>query len=114
MNHLRLLSLAALIPAAYAQTGANRNPFPQSIAATEGVIAVSFTEFASIPDSPGGTQFARPMLLVDEPGSRRLFVNDMAGPLYSVSYDGKSVSLYVNLNDPKWSVPVQSQGAERG
>ena len=30
------------------------------------------------------------MLLVDEPGTRRLFVNDMRGPLYSVSYDGKT------------------------
>ena len=30
------------------------------------------------------------MKLVDEPGTRRLFVNDMRGPLYSVSYDGKA------------------------
>ena len=33
------------------------------------------------------------MLLVDEPGTRRMFVNDMRGPLYSVSYDGKTVAV---------------------
>ena len=41
------------------------------------------------------------MLLVDEPGTRRLFVNDMRGPLYTVSYDGKAVALYVDINAPE-------------
>ena len=41
------------------------------------------------------------MLLVDEPGTRRLFVNDMRGPLYSVSYDGKTVALYLDINAPE-------------
>jgi hypothetical protein len=54
------------------------------------------------------------MLLVNEPGTRRLFVNDMRGPLYSVSYDGKTVTPYLNTNDPKWGVSVQSMGRERG
>ena len=54
------------------------------------------------------------MLLVDEPGTRRLFVNDMRGPLYSVSYDGKTVTLYLDINAPDWGVSVQSQGNERG
>ena len=54
------------------------------------------------------------MLLVDEPGTRRLFVNDMRGPLYSVSYDGKTVTPYLDINAPKWGVGVQSQGRERG
>jgi hypothetical protein len=54
------------------------------------------------------------MLLVNEPGTRRLFVNDMRGPLYSVSYDGKTVSRYVDINAPNWGVNVQSQGRERG
>ena len=54
------------------------------------------------------------MLLVDEPGTRRMFVNDMRGPLYSVSYDGKSVGLYLDINAPAWGVSVQSQGNERG
>ncbi|MGE4056390.1 MAG: sorbosone dehydrogenase family protein, partial [Vicinamibacterales bacterium] len=42
------------------------------------------------------------------------FVNDMRGPLYSVSYDGKSVQTYVDVNAPAWGVNVQSQGRERG
>ena len=54
------------------------------------------------------------MLLVDEPGTRRLFVNDMRGPLYTFSSDGKTVTLYLDINDPKWGVNVQSQGNERG
>jgi hypothetical protein len=54
------------------------------------------------------------MHAVNEPGSRRLFVNDMRGPLYSVSYDGKTVAQYVNINAPNWGVSVQSMGRERG
>lgn len=54
------------------------------------------------------------MLLVDEPGSKRMFVNDMNGPLYSVSYDGKTVTPYVDVNDPAWGVGVQFNGSERG
>jgi glucose/arabinose dehydrogenase len=54
------------------------------------------------------------MLLVDEPGTRRLYVNDMRGPLYTVTRDGKTVSLYLDINDPKWSVNVNSSGNERG
>jgi hypothetical protein len=42
------------------------DPFPQPIAATEGIIGVKFVEFATIPDSGG--QAPRPMLLDDEPG----------------------------------------------
>ena len=58
---------------AFAQT--TNDPFPTPIAAVEGVINVDFVEFASIPDMDG--QAARVMLLVDEPGTRRMFVNDM-------------------------------------
>jgi hypothetical protein len=66
-------------------------------------------EFASISDIDGVA--ARMMNLVDEPATRRLFVNDMRGPLYSVSYDGKSVALYLDVNAPAWGTPVQSQGS---
>lgn len=116
MQIARLLPLAALLVSAlHAQTsGATRNPFPETIPATDGVIAVKFTEFASVPDSPGGKLPARMMLLTDEPGTRRLFVNDMRGPLYSVSYDGKSVKLYLDLNAEQWGVKVQSNNFERG
>jgi hypothetical protein len=92
--------------------GQSNDPFPSPIAATEGVIRVNVREFASLPDIAGVA--ARMMNLVDEPATRRLFVNDMRGPLYSVSYDGKSVQLYLDINDPSWGVAVQSDGRERG
>jgi hypothetical protein len=76
------------------------------------VITVGVREFASLPDVDGVA--ARMMNLVNEAGTRRLFVNDMRGPLYSVSYDGKAVALYLNINDPMWGVSVQSMGRERG
>jgi hypothetical protein len=92
--------------------GQTDDPFPMPIAATEGVIRVGVAEFASIPDIDGVA--ARMMNLVDEPATQRLFVNDMRGPLYSVSYDGKAVALYLDVNAPAWGNPVQSQGRERG
>ena len=94
----------------FAQTPAD--PFPKPIPATEGVIRVNFVEFASLPDVDG--EAARMMLLVNEPGTRRLFVNDMRGPLYSVSYDGKTVDAVLDINAPNWGVRVQSMGSERG
>ena len=92
--------------------GESLDPFSAPIPATEGVITVNYREFATLPDIDGVA--ARMMLLLNEPGTRRLFVNDMRGPLYSVSYDGKTVTQYVNINDPQWGVSVQSQGRERG
>ncbi|MEZ5285169.1 MAG: hypothetical protein R2712_10245 [Vicinamibacterales bacterium] len=70
------------------------------------------SEFARLPDIDGVA--ARMMNLVDETTTRRLFVNDMRGPLYSVSYDGASVALYVDTNASAWGHPVQSSGRERG
>ena len=88
------------------------DPFPQPIPAEEGAIRVNLIEFATLPDVGG--EAARMMLLVDEPGTRRLFVNDMRGPLYTVSYDGKTVTPYLDVNAAMWGVPVQSMGRERG
>ena len=88
------------------------DPFPKPIPATEGAIKVSFTEFASLPDIDG--EAARMMLLIDEPGTRRLFVNDMRGILYSVSYDGKRVAPYLDLRIPRWSVNILSVNFEQG
>jgi hypothetical protein len=101
-------------PAAVAIPGqpSAADPFPDAIPANEGVIRVNVAEFAAVPDIDGVA--ARMMQLVDEPGTRRLFVNDMRGPLYTVSYDGRSVQLYVDINDPKWNVQVNSMGRERG
>jgi len=92
--------------------GRSNNPFQTPIVATEGVIAVKFSEFASVPDA--GTDVPRVNLLVDEPGTKRMFVNTMQGMLYTVTYDGKQVAPYIDLNDPKWGNPVQAGGSERG
>ena len=92
--------------------GHTNDPFPMPIAATQDVIRVGVAEFASVPDIDGVA--ARTMNLVNEPATRRLFVNDMRGPLYSVSYDGKSVRLYLDVNAAAWGHPVQAQGRERG
>jgi hypothetical protein len=54
------------------------------------------------------------MLLIDEPGTRRLFVNDMRGPLYSVSYNGVTVTQYLDLNEHNWGIPVISSWSEQG
>jgi hypothetical protein len=120
---LRLLLLAVLLtswpalaqPARQAPTpppGTTADPFPTPIPATDGVIKVKFAEFASIPDV--GPEAARMMHLIDETGTRRLFVSDMRGILYAVSYDGKSVRTYLDLRDQQWAVSPQSQGSERG
>jgi glucose/arabinose dehydrogenase len=101
----------AAAPAAL-PAGQSNNPFPQPIVADRDVIAVKLTEFAVLPDLNGVP--ARMMTLVGEPVSRRLFVSDMAGVLYTVSSDGKAVTPYLDLRDPKWGVSVQAQGRERG
>jgi len=97
-------------PAAFAQ--GNTDPYPTPIRAAEGVIRVDYREFATLPDIDGVA--ARMMLLVHEPGARSLFVSDMRGPLYRISADGRTVTQYVNVDDPQWSSDVQSQGRERG
>ena len=76
--------------------GRSNNPFPAPIPATEGLITVNFVEFASLPDA--GPNAGRMDLLLDEPGTHRIFVNTMQGLLYSVSYDGKTVKPYLDLN----------------
>jgi hypothetical protein len=106
-------SLAALVMTASSLNAQNltTRPVPH-IDGTKGVVTVNVAEFASVPDIAGVA--ARMMLMRDEPGTRRLFVNDMRGPLYTVSYDGKGVAMYVDINDSTWGVHVQSQGRERG
>jgi hypothetical protein len=77
-----------------------RDPFPNPIPAEEGAIKVDFVEFAVLPDVEGNA--ARPMLMSYEPGTRRLFVNDMHGALYAASTDGKTVTSYLDHRDPRW------------
>lgn len=100
--------LLAFIPAG--QTA--EDPFPEPIPTADGVIGVRFAEFASLPDIDGAA--ARMMLLVDEPGTGRLFVNDMRGSIYAVSYDGRTVAEYLDISAEQWGVNVMSRGRERG
>ena len=104
--------LSALLTASPVFAQLTQDPFPQPLNTTDGIIKVNYAEFASLPGVDG--QAARMMMLVDEPGTHRLFVNDMFGILYTVSYDGKTVAPYLDLRDPKWAVTVQSGGSERG
>ena len=105
-----LLSVVLLGPvAAGAQT--TNDPFPEPIEATEDVIVVGLEEFATLPNRGDAT--ARPMLMVHEPGTDRYFVNDMWGPIYTVSGTG-SVFLYLDIADPRWGVDVNASGRERG
>ena len=92
--------------------GQTNDPFPQRIVSTDGVIVVTLREFASIPNIDSVP--ARLMTLVEEPSTRRLFVSDMHGLLYAVTPDGRTVTPYLDLRDPKWGVGVQSRGRERG
>src|SRR5262245_3500702 len=88
MNPMRVLALTLVMACcALAQT---IDPFPKPIADNGEPLRVNLAEFATVPDV--GSEAARMMLLVNEPGTRRLFVNDMRGPLYTVSYDGKTVT----------------------
>jgi hypothetical protein len=90
----------------------SRDPFPNPIPADRDVIKVNFVEFAALPDIEGRT--ARPMLMSYEPGTRRLFVNDMHGALYAISLDGKSVTPYLDHRAAQWGLPVQFEFFERG
>jgi len=93
--------------------GRSNNPFPEPLSATEGVMKVNFVEFAKIPDAADG-QAARVNLLVDQPDTRRMFVNTMLGMIYAVSYDGKTATPYLDINDAKWGNPVVPRGTEPG
>ena len=109
MNRVLLVTLLSASSALAQETN---DPFPEPISATDGVIQVNFTEFASVPDIDGDP--ARMMLLSDEPGTDRLFVNDMRGPLYSIDYDGQRVTQYLDIDDADWGVSVQSSRNELG
>lgn len=118
---IRSLLLAAAVAAPlFAQGRGAPPPLPPGFTArpladidtTANVAVVNVAEFATIPDVAGLAP--RLMSFQDEPGTRRLFVNEMRGALFSVSYDGKTVTQYLNADDSTWGYPVQSQGRERG
>src|SRR5215510_12122128 len=104
--------LATLLTTSAAVAQVTNDPFPQPIATTEGVITIRFAEFTTIPDFGGAAP--RLMTMLNEPGTRRIFVSDMKGKLYSVSYDGKTVTQYLDLTAGDWKVGVQAMGNERG
>ena len=92
--------------------GQTSDPFGRPIVADRDIITVTLREFAVLPDIAGVP--ARLMTLVDEPRSRRLFVSDMRGLIYTVPSNGGAPTLYIDVRDPKWAFPVQSEGRERG
>lgn len=100
--------LSAACPVVLAQ----QNPLPAPIEASEGLIVMDVASFATLPDSDG--EAARMMNLVDEPVSQRLFVNDMRGPVYTLSYDGRTLTPYIDINDEQWGVGVEYGSRERG
>jgi len=104
------LIAAGVSHAAVAQT--SNDPFPP-IEATQGALTVTAVEFAKIPDADGG-EAPRLMHMVDEAGTKRLFVSTMRGALFAVSYDGKTVTPYLDINAANWSFPVQTNFSERG
>ena len=104
--------MASLLVTSSALAQESNDPFSAPIPAAEGVITATVVEFASLPDVDG--QPARMMLLVDEPGTGRLFVNDMRGLLYTVSHDGRAVTRYLDLTASTWGLSIQARGNERG
>jgi glucose/arabinose dehydrogenase len=106
-----LLVVAAIVVAFVAARQLTVDPFSTPIDTTN-VIGVNVVEFATIPDVGG--EAPRMMHFVNEPGTKRVFVSLMTGGLYSISYDGKTVTPYLDINAPTWSVSVQSNGSERG
>jgi len=105
--------LAAATLTAFAAGGqSTTDPFPAPIHAAEDVILVKSVEFAELPFT--GAEAPRMMLLINEPATKRLFVHTMQGQIYSVSYDGKTVVPYLNINAPTWGVNVQFSSHDRG
>lgn len=107
---LFLLSLCLSLLTLPACGQATGDPLPP-IDSSEPVV-VDVAEFVTLPPVEGNPP--RMMRLVNEPGTGRLFVNGMRGPIWSVSRDGREVRMYVNIDDAEWGVEVESRGSERG
>ncbi|HUP51032.1 MAG TPA: hypothetical protein VM198_01050, partial [Longimicrobiales bacterium] len=107
-----LAAVAALALATPLAAQVTNDPFPEPIGDGWAPLVVGYIEFARVPGVGGGP----PLMtnIVDEPGTQRMFVNDMNGPISSASYDGRRVTRYVDTNDPRWGYPIQTQGSERG
>lgn len=113
MFRLLLSSIVALSATSALAQQLSNDPFPTPIETTQDVISANFVEFAHIPHDADG--FApRIMHMVTEPGTDRRFASVMTGPIYAMNADGSNVTLYVDINDEQWGVPVMSAGNERG
>ena len=86
--------------------------FPGSIQSERGAITVGLVEFASLPEVDG--QPAQMMAMLHEEDTDRFFVADQHGPIYAVSEDGDSVAEYVDVDDERWGVDVDTAGPEKG
>lgn len=107
------LALAGMVlSAGCARAQATSDPYPDPIPTEDGAIVVGVAEFARLPDVDGAP--ARAMHLAVEPGTERIFAVDMRGPLYGMAYDGSAVTPYLDVDDPRWRVGVESGGRERG
>ena len=88
------------------------DPFSAPIGDGWAPLVVPYTELARV-QGVGG----EPPLMTNvtvEPSTRRIFVNDMNGPITSISYDGRTVTRYIDTNDARWGYAIQTQGQERG
>ncbi len=106
-----LLTSVFLLAAPLAAQVSN-DPFPDPIGDDWAPLVVDYTDFARIPGVGG--EAALMTTLIDEPATQRMFVNDMNGPIHSISYDGRTVRQYVDTNDARWGYRIQTQGSERG
>jgi len=111
MRSPNVLIIAMLIASA-AHGQVTTDPFPTPIHAVDDIILVKFAEFATVPFL--GTEAPRMMLLLDEPATSRLFLHTMQGQIYSISYDGKTVTKYLDINAENWGVNVQFSSHDRG
>lgn len=75
----------------------------------KGDIVVDVENFATLPTSGGGLP-ARENVITPTPDGR-LFVNDQRGLLYTITPDGKTVTLYLDLNT---FTPLLFDNGERG
>jgi hypothetical protein len=105
-------SLVTAVSVAAALAQSTKNPFPEPINTSDDVIVVKASEFAQIPFA--GSEAPRLMLLVNEPGTHRLFVNTMRGAIYTVSYDGRSVGEYLDINASRWGIDVHFSSHDSG
>ncbi|HSH76454.1 MAG TPA: PQQ-dependent sugar dehydrogenase [Longimicrobiales bacterium] len=111
------MSLRQTLAAAFALASplaaqVTNDPFPEPIGGGQAPIVVDYVDFAEIPGV--GDEMPRMTILITEPGTRRMFVNDMLGPIYSISYDGRTVTRYIDTNDARWGYRIRADGRERG